>query len=208
MAETTKSMIKNFVHIVEKYGFIPNGGRVYYLRRSQPPLLTGMVYEYYEATHDMQFLLEVLPVLEKEMRWWERYRGVKVTVNGKDYTMYQYRTQSNVPRPESYKEDKKTTNHVEEMTQKRRIWRDLASAAESGWDFSSRWFGDGLTIETIETTQVVPVDLNAYVFAQLPIYICTHLRYMCWNLNILTYLFDEAGESFCRMKSLLTSLRR
>lgn len=25
----------------------------------------------------------------------------------------------------------------------RRLWRELASAAESGWDFSSRWLADG-----------------------------------------------------------------
>lgn len=25
----------------------------------------------------------------------------------------------------------------------RRLWRELASGAESGWDFSSRWLADG-----------------------------------------------------------------
>lgn len=67
--ETSKNMIRNLVYIVERYGFIPNGGRVYYLRRSQPPLLTGMVYEYYEATRDTDFILEVLPVLEKVLSY-------------------------------------------------------------------------------------------------------------------------------------------
>lgn len=41
-----------------------------------------------------------------------------------------------------------------------RLWRDVASAAESGWDFSSRWFGDGHTLATIRTTLIVPADLN------------------------------------------------
>lgn len=68
MHTTARNMIENFVFIVNKYGFIPNGGRVYYLQRSQPPLLTGMVYEYYEATHDIDFIREVLPVLEKVIK--------------------------------------------------------------------------------------------------------------------------------------------
>lgn len=38
------------------HGFVPNGGRVYYLIRSQPPLLTQMVYEYFLATGDLDFV--------------------------------------------------------------------------------------------------------------------------------------------------------
>lgn len=41
------------------HGFVPNGGRVYYLIRSQPPLLSPMLYEYYLATGDLDFVLEV-----------------------------------------------------------------------------------------------------------------------------------------------------
>jgi len=37
MYETAKGMLLNFFHIVETHGFIPNGGRIYYLNRSQPP---------------------------------------------------------------------------------------------------------------------------------------------------------------------------
>lgn len=39
-----------------RYGFIPNGGRIYYERRSQPPFLTLMVESYYQATQDKEFL--------------------------------------------------------------------------------------------------------------------------------------------------------
>lgn len=39
-----------------RYGFIPNGGRVYYERRSQPPFLTLMVESYFKATNDTEFL--------------------------------------------------------------------------------------------------------------------------------------------------------
>lgn len=43
MKETVKGMIENFLSMVETFDFIPNGGRVYYLMRSQPPLLIPMV---------------------------------------------------------------------------------------------------------------------------------------------------------------------
>jgi alpha,alpha-trehalase len=62
---TAKNMIENFALLVQKYGFIPNGGRVYYLGRSQPPMLIGMLYEYYDKTHDIEFLAKNIDVMEK-----------------------------------------------------------------------------------------------------------------------------------------------
>ena len=44
------------------------------------------------------------------------------------------------------------------------VYRDLRAAAESGWDFSSRWFADPARIETVETTAILPVDLNAILW--------------------------------------------
>ena len=49
-------MIENFLVMVERFGFVPNGGRVYYERRSQPPFLIPMVKLYLDATNDMDFL--------------------------------------------------------------------------------------------------------------------------------------------------------
>ena len=43
-------------------------------------------------------------------------------------------------------------------------YRELRAAAESGWDFSSRWFADGRTLGSIDTTEIIPVDLNALMF--------------------------------------------
>ena len=40
----------------------------------------------------------------------------------------------------------------------------MRSGAESGWDYTSRWFADGKSIETIETTNIIPVDLNALLY--------------------------------------------
>ncbi len=42
-----------------------------------------------------------------------------------------------------------------------RVYAGLAAGAESGMDFSSRWFADSFTEATVDTANVVPVELNA-----------------------------------------------
>ena len=42
-------MLYNFSTLVSLYGMIPNGNRVYFTRRSQPPLFISMVNAYYEV---------------------------------------------------------------------------------------------------------------------------------------------------------------
>ena len=44
------------------------------------------------------------------------------------------------------------------------LWHNLASGAESGMDFSSRWFSDPDNISTIQTTSIIPAELNAYLY--------------------------------------------
>lgn len=68
MQETSRRMILNFEYLVKTIGFIPNGGRVYYLRRSQPPLFIPMVYEYYMATEDDEFLHSMMTAMEMVFR--------------------------------------------------------------------------------------------------------------------------------------------
>ena len=50
MQTTAKLIVDNLVGMVEDFGFVPNGSRRYYLNRSQPPMLTLMVKEVYQAT--------------------------------------------------------------------------------------------------------------------------------------------------------------
>jgi alpha,alpha-trehalase len=64
------------------------------------------------------------------------------------------------PRDESYREDAELAAATP-ARDPRQLYRDLRAAAESGWDFSTRWLGDGRTLATIRTTRLVPVDLNS-----------------------------------------------
>ncbi|KHN87732.1 Trehalase [Toxocara canis] len=179
MLNTAKAMIRNFQSVIDRFGFIPNGGRVYYLRRSQPPMLTATVYEYYEQTKDVDFLKSILPTLMKEFEFWNDKRSVNVTgQDGQIYKVYQYRTETNVPRPESFREDLKNAMKLP-FSARQKFYQDIASAAESGWDFSTRWFSDRKSLITIRTTDIAPIDLNAL---------------MCWNMDILGYFFRCVGN--------------
>ncbi|CAJ0604764.1 unnamed protein product [Cylicocyclus nassatus] len=179
MHDTAKEMILNFAHMINTYGFVPNGGRIYYLRRSQPPLFTPMVYDYYVATKDKELVRDMLPVVEKELNFWKANRSITLNVDDEKITMFQYRTPSTVPRPESYREDVMTGEAISDENEKRLLYQNLASAAESGWDFSIRWFADKQNLATIETTNIIPVDLNAFI---------------CYNLHILGNLHGVLGN--------------
>jgi len=66
------------------------------------------------------------------------------------------------PRPEAYKEDVKMAEESGRNAED--LYRNIRAAAESGWDFSGRWFADGINMHTIRTTELIPVDLNALMY--------------------------------------------
>jgi neutral trehalase len=74
-------------------------------------------------------------------------------------TMCRYYANWTAPRPESYREDAELARNVTGTSspgnpQAAQLYRDLASGAETGWDYSSRWFADNKTLATVRTTQV------------------------------------------------------
>ncbi|XP_041850795.1 trehalase [Melanotaenia boesemani] len=165
MTDTAYGMILNFLYLVNRYGFVPNGGRIYYERRSQPPFLTLMVESYYQATKDKEFLRAALPVLEKEYEFWMQNRSVTVKVNGEEHVLNRFHVQVDLPRPESYADDLELAEGLTDE-EKQQLWMDLKAGAESGWDFTSRWYidGDGHnngTLRETRTSQILPADLNA-----------------------------------------------
>ncbi|KAJ8368656.1 hypothetical protein SKAU_G00086840 [Synaphobranchus kaupii] len=147
------------------YGFVPNGGRVYYERRSQPPFLTLMMESYYKATKDRDFLSAAMPILEREYRFWMQNRSVSVEKNGTLHVLNRYSVQVGQPRPESYTDDLELAEGLTEGAQES-MWAELKAGAESGWDYSSRWFIDGRgdnggTLKDTQPSHILPTDLNA-----------------------------------------------
>jgi alpha,alpha-trehalase len=77
--------------------------------------------------------------------------------------MGRYFDNKKTPRPESLREDIDTAE-LAKLDDSEKLFLDLRAAAESGWDFSSRWFTDPDDISTIHTTDIVPVDLNCLLY--------------------------------------------
>jgi alpha,alpha-trehalase len=168
MNTTAENMCFNLLSLLETYGHIPNGARTYYLNRSQPPLMSAMIKIVYAATQNRTLLTSALPLLIQEHKYWmSAPKLVRVrAANGTSNTVYnlsRYHAEWNLPRPESYNEDVATADGLDGAA-KEQLYTDLASGAESGWDFSSRWLADGTNLSTIRTTQIVPTDLNSYLY--------------------------------------------
>ncbi|KAJ8927272.1 hypothetical protein NQ314_020275 [Rhamnusium bicolor] len=168
MDKTVRGMLGNLISFVERYGFVPNGGRVYYLNRSQPPLLSLMVGLYIDATNDISWLNKNVGYLENELKWWLNKRTIVVSKDGSSYNLAHYAVESGTPRPESYIEDVRTCSIYKNQNEKELCYKNLKGAAESGWDFSSRWIFDNkggvnANLTRIQTSRIVPVDLNAYL---------------------------------------------
>jgi alpha,alpha-trehalase len=66
------------------------------------------------------------------------------------------------PRDESWREDTALARRSGREPQQ--LYRDIRAAAESGWDFSSRWLADPHALASIQTTQIVPIDLNSLLY--------------------------------------------
>jgi len=217
-------------------GFVPNGGRMYYRRRSQPPVLgaaieaaflglrpwggTGGVGEG-EPTDGPQIrtwspawlaasgidridVETVADALEIELTHWgsgakrvvvdAHDDATKVRVGGAadagepgrtaPVLLSRYRANSDCPRPEAYRwdltvatggggrgdDDAPPATAAEAAMAlaapaARRVCRELSTAAESGWDFSTRWLL-GTTPHTLAQTRCsrfLPTDLNAFL---------------------------------------------
>ncbi|KAJ0176989.1 hypothetical protein K1T71_006998 [Dendrolimus kikuchii] len=169
MTTTARGMIENLIELLNKIGHIPNGSRWYYQERSQPPLLSAMIYRYYENTNDDKFLKENVEALEKEIYYWLDTHVVSFEKDEKLYTLLRYYSLSAGPRPESYFEDYENAQKFDNQNDHTDFYINIKSAAESGWDFSSRWFissdGDNNgNLTNIRTTSIIPVDLNS-IFA-------------------------------------------
>jgi len=164
-----KDMIDNFAYLINKYGFIPNGNRSYYLTRSQPPFFAAMVQLFTENNKSTK-LSSYKEALEKEYEFWmkgsaglKNGQAANHTVKLTDGTLLnRYYDAGDQPREESYREDFEAARHTKQAPSA--FLRNVRSAAESGWDFSSRWFADGKSFNQIITTDLLPVDLNTLVY--------------------------------------------
>ncbi|WP_276480640.1 alpha,alpha-trehalase TreF [Paraflavitalea pollutisoli] len=191
-----ENMVRNFAYLIDTYGHIPNGNRSYYLSRSQPPFFALMVELLAEIKGDSIYTT-FLPALEKEYQFWmegaqklKPGQAARRVVKLKDGTvMNRYWDDSPTPRPESYREDVETANKTKRP--KTEVYTHLRAGAESGIDFSSRWLADGKTLTSIQTTDYIPVDLNALLYK---LEIVMTKAYVVKHADSLSAVFRKISE--------------
>lgn len=209
--DLTDGIMSNFTHMFYKFGFIPTGNRTYYTTRSQPPYFLHMIRLIAHRKGHHRYLLPRLPYLLQEYVFWTQDTKAFLSMSKKRYkrvvrlpdgsTLHRYYDAKDTPRPESYREDVETAEGSEKPAM---VYRHIRAAAESGWDFSSRWFANPDDITTIRTTEIVPIDLNCLLYElelalseanrkllQLPLALYYQKKAEKRKTTINKYLWDE-----------------
>ena len=167
--DVLEGIVANFAYLIDTVGYIPNGTRTYFLGRSQPPYFSLMVSLLATETGSAA-ITRYLPQLEMEYRFWmkgvaeinENNTAAFHAVRMKDGEfLNRYWDDQDTPRPESYRQD---VELAADSTDKSALYRHLRVGAESGWDYSTRWFSDNASIKTIHAADLVPVDLNCLIW--------------------------------------------
>src|SRR5436189_6247899 len=125
----------------------------------------------YATATDTSQALPYLDALEREYAFWmdgadrlkpgEFYRRVVRMPDG--VILNRYWDDLAEPRPESYRPDVEIGQTLPESL-RANFYREARATAESGWDFSSRWMRDPKDLRTLETIDLIPVDLNALLY--------------------------------------------
>lgn len=147
---------EDILYLIDKYGFMPNGNRLWYLNRSQPPYAALMVDRVFAATGDTAWLSKAYPVLEKEYAFWMETRMTPVGLNRYGWTepsdtlVQEFITTAGRRLGQDFRAQGWTGERLE------KFGLDCIAECESGWDFNPRFerrCGD-----------FCPVDLNATLY--------------------------------------------
>jgi len=204
--ELMRNIVDDFAYLIDSVGFVPNGNRTYYLTRSQPPFFAAMVAMLEQSVPGT--LPKYLPQLEREYKFWMKGQSEAKTNDGASERVVimpdgsilnRYWDASTTPRPEAFKEDVAIQTQSDKEPEE--VYRDLRAAAESGWDFSSRFFSDQKTLSSIRTTRVVPVDLNALMFNLESVLAAAYQE-----SGDLTRAYEFRDKAEARQKSMLKYL--
>src|ERR1700686_1917450 len=103
--DLARGMVENFFFEIEHYGTVLNANRTYYLTRSQPPFLTSMIMEVYNAEkaaghEDKQWLARAYGFASRDYETWMRDPHLAGATG-----LSRYYDFGNGPAPESVKDE-------------------------------------------------------------------------------------------------------
>ncbi|WP_309398361.1 trehalase family glycosidase [Cerasicoccus maritimus] len=139
---------RNLLAQVERYGYVPNGNRTYYLTRSQPPYLAPLVDVVARNLEHPTLTAEAYPLLKHEHEFWSKQRA---TPTGLSRHGQQATDEELIAFFETIKH-RLGLSHRKPEDCLAETARAMAEC-ESGWDFNSRFSG--------RCPDFCPVDLNS-----------------------------------------------
>lgn len=149
--EQVKNNTDNMLYLVERYGYMPNGNRTFYLTRSQPPYLAMMVRDVYDHYQDAKWLEGAYNTLKKEYDFWQESRMTETGLN-------QYAGTVNEGSIEELAPDFVRRVGVElPYDDPAQITKHHIAYCESGWDINPRW--------GFAAYDYVQIDVNALLYA-------------------------------------------
>jgi alpha,alpha-trehalase len=172
MINIVQNMLDNFVYQIKNFGHIPNGNRVYYLSRSQPPFFAVMVDSVSKYKKDKNWQLKYLDPIETEYNYWMKGENKRLKIGEASAKVFRvednkvlnrYFDTEYVPREESFTEDVMVAGKLGKKDRSV-LYNNIRAAAESGWDFSSRWFEDEISLSKCIASEIIPVDLNCLLY--------------------------------------------
>jgi alpha,alpha-trehalase len=149
-AALAKSNVDNMLYLIEKYGFVPNGNRTFYLTHSQPPHLLEMVRDIYGYYKDKAWLRDAYAALEKEYEFWMTRRTTIVGL-----AAYSDESDDETLIRKSY--DFEERIGVKINGDRKMLGLHYLAICESGWDINTRF--------DLDSYNFLPVDLNSLMYA-------------------------------------------
>lgn len=150
----TENNLKNIQFLIKKLGFMPNANNT--TNRSQPPLFTRAVYDFYNKTKNPAVIKQFIEEIVTELNFWEKNRKSECGLNAYGSNASEEYLQKFFDEI-SLRLNLSHTNNEEKLD----LSKKLLNIAESGWDFTPRYKTEkGL----FEVTEYAPVDLNSILY--------------------------------------------
>lgn len=149
--EIAKNCTDDMLYMVNKFGFMPNGNRTYYLTQSQPPFLSMMVNDVFEVYKDIQWLKEAYETLKKEYNFWMRERITPIGLN-----TFKVNKENITGADKHYESICRRISYKVPMDDHMEFAQCFLTDCESGWDFNPR--------TNMKQKQSIYVDLNSNLY--------------------------------------------
>jgi alpha,alpha-trehalase len=167
--DLAQGVLDDCAALINRFGHVPAGTRTYYLSRSGLPLFYRMIELLYPQDPAAGYA-SYLPELKREYSFWMHgaaglapgHASEHVVALADGTLLNRFWDALGEPRDEAFREDTLLASHAKRDAAG--LYRDLRAAAESGWGLSTRWLADPAHPESVQTTALLPIDLNSLLF--------------------------------------------